>query len=325
MPLAPEYQAMLAELKETPGPAFTDLTPEQGREMYRLMRPANPELTVAAVLDRSIEAASDSSSASSGASSSASGDPIPIRIYTPAGDGPFPVYVNYHGGGWVIGDLDTADAACRDLCNTAGCVVVSVDYRMAPEHLYPAAVDDCYTAVCWAADNMGEINGNGKLAVGGESAGGTLAAVVCLKARDENGPRIDFQLLAYPVTDCDFTRQSYQDNGEGYILDTATMGWFWDYYCPDVEMRKEPHASPIRADDLSNLPPALVVTAEFDPLRDEGMAYAAALSAAGNSAEGICYDGLVHDFFATAQVFKASRPGFEHACQALQAAFSKES
>lgn len=312
MPLAPEYQAMLAELAETPGPAFTDLTPEQGREIYRLMRPVNPELQVAEVLNRDIQ------------SMSGSGDAIPVRIYTPAGAGPFPVFVNYHGGGWVIGDLDTADAVCRDLCNTASCVVVSVDYRMAPEHLYPAAVDDSYAAVVWVADNMELLNGNGKLAVGGESAGGTLAAVVCLKARDESGPRIDFQLLLYPVTDCDFTRASYVDNGTGYILDTATMGWFWDYYCPDVAMRVQPYASPIRAEDLSNLPPALVITAEFDPLRDEGMAYAEALRAAGTTADAICYDGLVHDFFATAQIFEVSRPGFERACEALQAAFSEE-
>lgn len=232
------------------------------------------------------------------------------------------MYVNYHGGGWVIGDLDTADAACRDLCNSVPCVVVSVDYRMAPEHIYPAAVEDCYAAACWAAENAAQLNGNGKLAVGGESAGGNLAAVVCLKARDEHGPVINFQLLLYPVTDADFTRQSYQDNAEGYILETATMKWFWDYYCPDVATRAEPYASPIKADDLSDLPAALVVTAEFDPLRDEGLAYAEALSAANTRAEAVCYDGLVHDFFATAQVFKASRVGFEHACQALRSALS---
>lgn len=310
MPLAPEYQTMLAELAETPGPAFTDLTPAEAREMYRLMRPVNPELEVADVLDHSIESASPS------------GEAIPVRIYTPSGSGPFPVYVNYHGGGWVIGDLDTADAVCRDLCNSVPCVVVSVDYRLAPEHPYPAAVEDCYSAVSWAADNMPLLNGNGRLAVGGESSGGNLAAVVCLKARDEDGPRIDFQLLLYPVTDADLTRQSYLDNGEGYILETATMAWFWDYYCPDVATREQSYASPIRADDLSNLPAALVITAEFDPLRDEGMAYAQALSDAATPVEAVCYDGLVHDFFATAQIFQVSRPGFERACQALRAAFA---
>ena len=307
MPLAPEYQAMLAELAETPAPPFTELTPAEGREMYRLMRPVNPELKVADVVDRSIESPAGA---------------VPVRIYTPAGDGPFPVYVNLHGGGWVIGDLDTADAVCRDMCASVPAVVVSVDYRLAPEYLYPAAVDDSYAAVCWAADNMPLLNGNGKLAVGGESAGGNLAAVVCLKARDENGPDIDFQLLLYPVTDADLSRQSYLDNAEGYILETATMKWFWDYYCPDVATRSEPYASPIKAENLTNLPPALVITAEFDPLRDEGMAYAAALNTAGGKADATCYEGLVHDFFATAQIFQASRPGFEQACQALREALA---
>jgi acetyl esterase len=310
MPLAPEYQAMLDELAETPGPAIVDLSPAEGRELYRLMRPLNPELAVANVRDHAIEPADPTQQA------------IPVRIYTPAGDGPFPVYVNYHGGGWVIGDLDTADAACRDLCNSVPCVVVSVDYRLAPEHVYPAAVEDSYLAACWAADHMALLNGNGRLAVGGESAGGNLAAVVCLKARDENGPQIDFQLLLYPVTDADLTRPSYQDNGVGYILETATMAWFWDHYCPDQATRTQPYASPIRADDLSNLPPALIVTAEFDPLRDEGMAYAEALRAANTTAEAVCYDGLVHDFFATAQIFQASRRGFDDACAALRTAFA---
>ena len=302
MPLVPEYQAMFEALAEEPGPAITELTPEQAREMYRMMRPANPELVVGAVANRTIPGPH--------------GD-VPMRIYTPEGTGPFPVLVNFHGGGWVFGDLDTADGVCRDICRTAGCVVVSVDYRMAPEHLFPAAVEDSYAATCWVADNMSELNGNGRLAVGGESAGGNLAAVMCLKARDENGPGIHFQLLLYPVVDADMTRQSYIDNAEGYLLETSTMHWFWDYYCPDVTQRQDPLASPMRAASHADLPPALVVTAEFDPLRDEGELYAETLRAAGTEAQAVRYDGLVHDFFATAQMFEASRPGFEHACKEL--------
>ncbi|MEZ5560283.1 MAG: alpha/beta hydrolase fold domain-containing protein [Pseudomonadales bacterium] len=305
MPLAPEYQAMLAAMAEQQAPPITALSPAEGRELYRMMRPANPELQVARVEDRMVPGPE--------------GD-IPVRIYTPAGAGPFPVYVNFHGGGWVIGDLETADAVSRDIANTAGCVVVSVDYRLAPEHRYPAAVVDSYAATGWVADHMSELNGNGRLAVGGESAGGNLAAVVCQMARDEQGPEIHFQLLAYPVTDCDFSRGSYSENGEGYVLETATMAWFWDYYCPDPAQRQEPQASPLRAANMGNLPPALVVTAEFDPLRDEGMAYAEALRQAGNQADAVCHEGLVHDFFATAQMFQASRPGFEHACRALREA-----
>ncbi len=307
MPLAPEIEALLSELAAQEGPAIYQLSPAEGREMYRLMRPANPEIPVAAVADRRIPGPA--------------GD-IPLRIYTPEGTGPFPVYVNFHGGGWVIGDLDTADAACRDICRTAGCVVVSVDYRLAPEHVYPAAVEDCCAATAWVAVHMDELNGNGRLAVGGESAGGNLAAVVCQWARDNGGPAIHYQMLLYPVTDCDFERGSYRENGQGYLLELETMRWFWDHYCPEPSQRQQPQASPLRAGNLAGLPPALVITAEFDPLRDEGEAYAAALHAAGTPAEAVRFDGLIHDFLATAQVFQASRTGFEHACRALRQALT---
>ncbi|MCZ6617962.1 MAG: alpha/beta hydrolase [Gammaproteobacteria bacterium] len=298
---------MLDQLADEPGPPITEMSPSAARELYRMMRPATPELEVGGVTDRSIPG---------------KGCDIPLRIYHPAGEGPFPVLVNFHGGGWVIGDLDTADGVCRDFCNTARCVVVSVGYRLAPEHIFPAAVDDAYSATQWVADNTAELNGNGKIAVCGESAGGNLAAVVCLKARDEAGPRIDFQLLLYPVVDCDMTRQSYVENGSGYFLETDSMIWFWDHYCPDLEQRKDPAASPLLARNHAGLPPALVVTAEFDPLRDEGSLYAETLRAAGGDAQAVCYDGLVHDFFATASVFKASRPGFEHACTAVRDALA---
>ena len=307
MPLAPEYQALLAELAEAGGPALADLSPAEGREMYRLMRPLDPDLAVGTVTERTVPGPAG---------------PIPVRVYAPAGSGPFPVYVNFHGGGWVIGDLDTADAVCRDICTSAGCVVVSVDYRLAPEHRYPAAVEDASAAIRWVADNMQALSGNGRLAVGGESAGGNLAAVACRQARDQGGPEIHFQLLAYPVTDCELDRASYRENGEGYLLERESMRWFWDHYCPEPELRRNADASPLRAKDLTNLPPALVVTAEFDPLRDEGEAYASALAAAGCQVEAVRYDGLVHDFFATARLFPSSRAGFEQACRALRDALA---
>lgn len=304
MPLAPEYAAMFAAMAEQPGPAIADMTPVQAREVYRLMRPANPDLTVGSVQDNTCPGPD--------------GNPIGLRIYTPEGPGPFGVLVYYHGGGWVIGDLDCSDAACRDLCRTAGIVVVSVDYRLAPEHQYPAAADDCIAATAWCAANTSALNGNGQLAVGGESAGGNLAAVVAQQARDHAGPAIVFQLLLYPVVNCDMSSGSYIENADGPLLETSTMHWFWDHYCPDTAQRNEPKASPLQAMSLADLPPALVLTAEFDPLRDEGKAYADALQAAGNAAEYHCYDGLVHDFFATAQMFKASRPGLELACERLR-------
>lgn len=305
MPLAPEYAAMFEQLAaaEEPAPPLWEMTADQGREMYRAMRPLIEDIPINAVANRTIQGSL--------------GD-IPLRIYTPAGEGPFGILMYFHGGGWVIGDLDTGDAVCRQLAMECGVVVVSVDYRMAPEDIYPGAVLDCYDATCWAAQNMAELNGNGKLGVTGESAGGNLSAVVCLKARDEDGPKINFQCLLYPVTDCDMSRRSYQENGEGYLLETQSMVWFWDNYCPDPEQRKQPFASPLRAENLGNLPPALVVTAEFDPLRDEGMAYAEALDAAGTEATAICYDGLVHDFFATAVMFECSRVGFNATVAALK-------
>jgi acetyl esterase len=290
-----------------PGPPLSSLAPAEGRQLYRMMRPANADLAVGAVADRSIPGPA--------------GD-IPVRIYTPEGSGPFPVYVNFHGGGWVIGDLETADAVSRDICRTVGCVVVSVDYRLAPEHRFPAAVDDSFAATAWVSANMAALNGNGRLAVGGESAGGNLAAVVSQLARDAAGPRIDFQLLLYPVTDCDLGRPSYAANGKGYMLELDTMRWFWDEYCPDAAARLDPRASPIRAANLADLPPALVVTAEFDPLRDEGEAYGRALQAAGTPAEVCRYDGLVHDFCATAQMFTSSRTAFEAVCAKLRQALA---
>jgi acetyl esterase len=307
MPLAPEYQAMLIQMASQEGPAITDLTPLEARAVYRLMRPLNPDVAVASVVDRRVPGPAGE---------------IPVRIYTPPGTGPFPVYVNLHGGGWVIGDLETSDAACRDICRTAACIVVSVDYRLAPEHPFPAAVEDSYAATEWVASHMAEIGGNGRLAIGGESAGGNLATVVCQRARDEAGPQIHFQLLLYPVTDCDLDRGSYRENGQGYLLEAATMRWFWDHYCPNPADRKTAAASPLHADHLADLPPALIVTAEFDPLRDEGEAYAAAITAAGGRAEALRFDGLVHDFFATAQVFQSSRNAFEQVCRKLRDALA---
>ncbi|TNF90690.1 MAG: alpha/beta hydrolase [Gammaproteobacteria bacterium] len=302
MPLAPEYEAMFAALAAEPGPKISELSPAEGREMYRIMRAVNPELSIGSVEDRHIDTEAGS---------------IPIRIYRPAEEGPLPIVMNFHGGGWVIGDLDTADSVCRSLSEAAGCIVISVDYRLAPEHVYPAAVEDAYAATCWAAANADALGGSGKLAVTGESAGGNLATVVCQKARDEDGPHIDFQLLAYPVVDHDLSRPSYDENGEGYLLEKNTMVWFWDHYCPPAR-RSESAASPLLADSLADLPPAVILTAEYDPLRDEGKAYADALSAAGVPAKLICFDGLVHDFLATAALFQCSKAAFEQAVTELK-------
>jgi acetyl esterase len=308
MPLHPQFQALLEQMAAAGGKPLTELPVAEARAMYRAMQPVATQIEVGRVEDRRIPGP---------------GGEIPLRIYTPAGAGPFPILMNFHGGGWVIGDLDTADAQCRDLCRLVGCVVVSVDYRLAPEHPFPAAADDCYAATRWAHANAAAIDGDpGRLAVGGDSAGGNLAAVVSLMARDRAGPPLCFQLLVYPVTNASFDTASYRDNAEGYLLTRASMEWFWNHYCPTTEQKRNPYASPARAQNLANLPPALVLTAEFDPLRDEGEAYAAALRAARVPAEAVRYDGLIHGFFAMSHLVPAGRPGMEKAAQALRRAFA---
>src|SRR5207244_5495427 len=199
--------------------------------------------------------------------------PLAYRRYRPASPGPHPIVVYFHGGGWVLGGLDSDDPFCRDLCVRADAIVVSVDYRHAPEARFPAAVDDGFAALRWIAANADALGGDAsRLAVCGWGAGGNVAAVACQMARDAGGPRIAGQVLVTPVTDCDFTRESYVANADGYVLTTALMRWFWDHYA-DPANRRHPKASPLRARDLSALPPALVVTCEFDPLRDDGAAY----------------------------------------------------
>jgi acetyl esterase/lipase len=219
--------------------------------------------------------------------------PLAYRLYRPKGAGAHPIVVYFHGGGWVIGGCDSDDAFCRDICVRSSAIVVSVDYRHAPEARFPAAIDDGFAAVRWIAANATALGGQpGALAVCGWSAGGNIAAGVCQLARDA-GPRIVGQVLVTPVTDCDFTRDSYVANAEGCGLTASLMRWFWDHYVDEAD-RAHPKASPLRAADLSGLPPALVVTCEFDPLRDEGAAYAAAMAAAGVAARHLDCRGQIH-------------------------------
>ncbi len=305
MPLHPEYDAMLRQLAETSGPALIDLPVDAGREMYRAMQPEAPEVAVGTVTD--IDAGG-----------------VPGRVYRPPGAGPFAVVMMFHGGGWVIGDLVTADRQSREICKGAGVVVISIDYRLAPENRFPAAADDCYAATVWAAEHAGAYDGDPtRLAVAGDSAGGNLAAVVAQMARDKNGPAIAFQLLVYPVTDgVGFDTPSYRSNAEGYLLTADSMRWFWNHYAPTVSDRDHPYASPLLAAELSGLPPALVMTAEFDPLRDEGEAYARQLSSAGVDTTLVRWDGFIHGFFGHTGVIKAALEPMHKACAALRAALA---
>lgn len=220
--------------------------------------------------------------------------PLAYRLYRPASPGPHPVVVYFHGGGWVLGDHTSDDPLCRDLCVRSDTLIVSVDYRHAPEHRFPAALDDGWAAVQWIAEHAGELGGiPGQLVVSGWSAGAGIAAVVCHLARDAGAPSIVGQALLTPVTDFDPTRGSYLENADGYGLTAPLMQWFFDHYA-DPDARTDPRIAPLRAPDLSALPPAIVVAAEFDPLRDEGIEYAEALAAAGVPTELVRARGHTH-------------------------------
>lgn len=305
MSVDPVVAAILAQNAEAGAPPMSSLSPADARAAYLAMQAPALELTLAKVEDRTIDGPEG---------------PIGIRIYTPEGPGPFPLHVHYHGGGWVIGDLDTHDRDCRTLAREAGCIVVAVDYRLAPEHPFPAAPEDCYAATCWAADHAESLGArSGAITVGGDSAGGNLAAVVCLMAKARGGPHIALQLLIYPVTDHDFTLPSYTENGEGYLLTLETMQWFWDLYCP-LEQRDDWRACPSKAASLEGLPEAVIMTAQYDPLRDEGHAYGDALKAAGVPVTMKCFDGMIHSFFSLAHLIPAAQDAVTMAVDALRRA-----
>ena len=309
MPILSEYRALLDQLAEADAPPLTEMPIEAARAMFRVAQPTRSDISVGSVADQTIEGRNGA---------------IPIRIYTPVGSGPFPVTMMFHGGGWVIGDLETVDAQSRQVCNQVGCVVVAVDYRLAPEHRFPAAAEDCYDATVWTHENAGHLDADPtRLAVAGDSAGGNLAAVVAQMARDKSGPPLIFQLLVYPVTNGDvFETDSYHENAEGYMLTADSMHWFWNHYAEEGD-RANPYASPLCASDLSNLPPALVQVAEFDPLRDEGLQYADALSAAGVDTQSRCYEGFIHGFFSHFDTVPPTRVAMDDACAALQSAFNR--
>lgn len=251
---------------------------------------------------------------------------IPVRLYRPLGSTPgaaLPVLVYFHGGGWVIGDLDTHDVLCRSLANGAGCAVVSVDYRMGPEHRFPAAVDDVLAATRWVRREAASLGLDaGCLAVGGDSAGGNLAAVAAIAARDAGDLPIAFQLLIYPATDMRRGHPSHQANGQGYLLTRDTMAYFHDHYIDDPRHDLDWRASPLLHADLSRLPPALVLTAGYDPLRDEGMAYAEALTAAGNRAAYVCFERQIHGFITMGKVLDEADTAIALCCAELRRALA---
>ncbi len=307
MPLDPQAQQVLDQLAALGLPPNHMVSPQQARENMR-NRPRVDGPEVAKVEDRSV---------------SWRDAEVPVRIYTPAGTGPFPILIWCHGGGMVVGDLETADATARHLTVETGCVTVSVDYRLAPETKFPGACDDCYAAAVWASDNAASIQGDAsRMAVGGDSAGGNLAAVVAQMARDRANPDLAFQLLVYPMTSLDFETSSYVDNADGYLLTRDSMKWYWDQYLGASDDPNHPYAVPSRAGSFKNLPPALVITAEFDPLRDEGEAYAKRLEADGVPTTHSRYDGMIHGFFGMSGAVDKAGQAVSEAAAAMKKAFA---
>lgn len=254
----------------------------------------------------------------------AGGLTVPVRLYTPEAGGPFPALLFYHGGGWVQGSINSHDGLCRILAKKSGAVVISVEYRLAPEHVYPAAVNDAYAALLWTAAEGAKFNIDTKrIAVAGDSAGGNLAAAVCLMARDRKGPAITFQALIYPGVDSvNLNTESYKNFGKGYMLDKTTVERFIALYLPNPKDRGAPYASPLLAPSHKNLPPALVITAGFDPLRDEGEAYAKKLSDSGVPARSIRYPDVVHAFVSAPRLLPQSGQATDEIAAALRKAFA---
>ncbi|MBI3782832.1 MAG: alpha/beta hydrolase [Deltaproteobacteria bacterium] len=309
MPLDPQTKSFLDQIASMGGPALNEVPVEMARTVSDSMAQwAGPGPDVAHVDNRKVPGPA--------------GD-IPVRIYVPGTAAAYPVLVYFHGGGWVIGSLESHDSICRTLANRAACMVVSVDYRLAPEHKFPAAAEDAYAATQWVAAAIGGLGGDPRrIAIGGDSAGGNLTAVVAQLARDRRGPRLVFQLLIYPVTDAARDTASYRENGDGYLLTRAMMDWFFDHYMTGDADGTDARLSPLRSENLQGLPPALVITAEFDPLRDEGERYAQRLREAKVPVTLSRYDGMIHGFFGMSSLVDKAKQAVDEAATALRKAFA---
>jgi acetyl esterase len=307
MPLDPQAQVLVDLLAAGDGPAMHELSPAEARVVY-------DQLAAGRVSDDPLASVEDHHVPT------ADGE-VMVRVYTPEGEGPFGACVWFHGGGWVIGNVASHDALCRSLASRSGTVVASVEYRLAPEHPFPAPVDDAVAATEWVAEHAADLGIDPtRLAVGGDSAGGNLAAATTLVARARGAPALAYQLLVYPVVDHSFSQPSYVENAEGYFLSADAMRWFSGHYLPDRSHATDPLAAPLHAPDLSGLPPALVITAEYDPLRDEGEAYAARLAMAGVETEMVRYDGMVHGFVSMSAMLDQGATALDRLAAALRRA-----
>lgn len=309
MPLDPQVQAMRASRERAGVAPLYTLTLEQARadDLKAIQEAGGDPEPVAEVVERDIPGPDGT---------------LRIRIYRPDREPPRPALLYFFGGGWTLGTIDTSDGICRTLTNAAGCTTVSVGYRLAPEHRFPAAVHDCYAATVWVAEHAAELDVDpARLAVGGDSAGGNLAAAVTLLARERGGPALAHQLLVYPNTDYLADTPSLRENTDPLLFNRTSVGWYWDHYLATPEHGSDPLASPLRAADLSGLPAATVLTAEYDPLRDEGERYAQRLREAGVAVELTRHAGMVHGFFAMSGVLDGATKAMDQAATALRNAF----
>ena len=309
MPLDAQSKALVEKLSSIQLPPFEQLTAQDLREAYRNMAPAPTPPASGSLIceDRTIPGPAG---------------PLKIRTYRPSPDGRLAVMVFFHGGGWVTGDLDRHDPLCRELTTRIGCMTVSVDYGLAPENKFPAGLNDCYAALQWVAANAPAIGADpARLAVCGDSSGGNLAAAVALMARDRGGPPILCQTLLYPVMDSSLDTPSQKELAEGYFLTRKRMQWYWKQYLANDAGRVNPYASLAHASDLKGLPPAIVITAEFDPLRDEGADYARRLQQAGVKVIYRCYEGTIHGFISFAAAIDKGRQAIAETSVLMRSAF----
>ncbi|HXO67203.1 MAG TPA: alpha/beta hydrolase [Candidatus Dormibacteraeota bacterium] len=309
MPLDPQVETLLELINQLP-PLFAG-TPAEARQAAETWLAVDVEEKPAvATADRRIPGP---------------GGDLPIRVYTPPGATRMPVLVFFHGGGWVIGSIDTHDRICRELASEAGIMVVSVGYRLAPENKFPAATEDAYAATAWVVEHATELGADPeRVAVGGDSAGGNLAAVTCLMARDRGDPQIQFQLLIYPSTDDVFDDESCRQTSEGLVHSVAGMHWCRDHYLHDQDDAQNPYVAPMRAETLRGLPQALVITGEYDPLRDQGEAYARRLRDEGVQVTLRRYDGMVHVFFQMTAFVDAARAAMSDTVETLREALRQD-
>lgn len=311
MALDPESQRLLDLMAAANRPAWNTLSPQDARAQYLALRPAaqGPRPANVEVVDRTIPGPAGE---------------LPVRIYRPtsvSAEAKLPALVYAHGGGFVFGNLESHDVLCAQLAIEAGIAVVHVDYRLAPETRFPGAFDDVVAGLKWVAANGASIGiDTSRLAIGGDSAGGNLAATVAIWARDNGGPKLRLQLLIYPVTDAVARSESYRRYEDGYGLNAVVMEWFFDHYTPDKAVRGDWRVSPLRARSLAGLPPALVITAGYDPLRDEGRAYASRLHQEGTQADLVEFGGMLHGFLSSPMLLHVARRGTTLCAQALREA-----